>query len=75
MKRSLLFLSGLLSLRLFGQMTTWQGPEGFASERYYMVTVNGQPVPVSDTPIASYAVFDFSGKVNVEVTTMFDVIA
>ena len=37
------------------------------------VKVNGQPVPVYDTPIASYAVFDFSGKVNVEVTTMFDV--
>jgi len=61
MKRSLLFLSGLLSLKLFGQMTTWQGPEGFASDRYYKLTVNGQPVPVYDTPIASYAVFDFSG--------------
>jgi hypothetical protein len=73
MKRSLIFLSGLLSLSLFGQVTTWQGPEGFASDQYYMVKVNGQPVPVYDTPIASYAVFDFSGKVNVEVTTMFDV--
>jgi hypothetical protein len=73
MKRSLFFLSGILSLRLFGQVTTWQGPEGFDSDRYYTVKVNGQPVPVYDTPIASYAVFDFSGKVNVEVTTMFDV--
>jgi hypothetical protein len=73
MKPSLFFLSGILSLRLFGQVTTWQGPDGFASDRYYTVNVNGQPVPVYDTPIASYAVFDFSGQVNVEVTTMFDV--
>jgi hypothetical protein len=55
------------------QVVTWQGPEGFASARYYQVKVNGTPVPVYDTPIASYAVFDFTGKVTVEVTTMFDV--
>jgi hypothetical protein len=55
------------------QVVSWQGPEGFASARYYQVKVNGTPVPVYDTPIASYAVFDFTGKVTVEVTTMFDV--
>jgi hypothetical protein len=67
-----------LALLLLGtlgeaQVVTWQGPEGFASTRYYQVKVNGTPVPVYDTPIASYAVFDFTGKVTVEVTTMFDV--
>jgi len=66
----LLFLS---SASVFAQVITWQGPEGFASEKYYKVKVNGVNVPVYDTPIASYAVFDFKGIVNVEVTTMFDV--
>jgi len=55
------------------QVTTWQGPEGFASDKYYTVKVNGINVPVYDTPIASYAVFDFTGKVTVEVNTMYDV--
>jgi len=69
---------GLISLVFlcycsYGQITTWQGPEGFASTKYYQVKVNGKPVPVYDTPIASYAVFDFSGEVNVEVNTMYDV--
>jgi hypothetical protein len=35
--------------------------------------VNGQALSVYDTPIASYAVFDFTGKVTVEIETMFDV--
>lgn len=56
-----------------GQVVTWQGPEGFSSARYYQVRVNGTEVPVYDTPIASYAIFDFSGKVKVEVKTMDDV--
>lgn len=59
--------------RLFSQVVTWQGPEGFASDKYYRVTVNGIPVPVYDTPIASYALFDFTGKVEVEVNSMFDI--
>jgi hypothetical protein len=55
------------------QVTTWKAPEGFASAKFYTVKVNGVSVPVYDTPIASYAVFDFTGKVTVEVTTMYDV--
>jgi hypothetical protein len=55
------------------QVTTWQAPKGFASDAYYQVKVNGIQVPVFDTPIASYAVFDFKGEVNVEVNTMYDV--
>lgn len=55
------------------QVITWQGPEEFVSAKYYQVKVNGVSIPVYDTPIASYAVFDFSGDVDVEVTTMFDV--
>jgi hypothetical protein len=72
MNRILLFL---LVISSFGhaQVVTWQGPEGFASDKFYAVKVNGTPVPVYDTPIASYAVFDFTGKVTVEITTMFDV--
>lgn len=57
----------------FSQVTTWKSPEGFASDKYYQVKVNGTPVPVYDTPIASYAVFDFTGKVTVEINTMYDV--
>ncbi len=63
----------LLNYGVHAQVTTWQGPEGFASDKYYTVKVNGKPVPVYDTPIASYAFFDFTGSVTVEVNTMFDV--
>ena len=62
-----------LSFSIKAQITTWQGPEGFASAKYYQVTVNGKPVPVYDTPIASYAAFDCTGEAKVEVTTMYDV--
>jgi hypothetical protein len=65
------FLS--LLMNLMAQVTTWQAPDGFASDKYYQVKVNGTTVPVFDTPIASYAVFDFTGEVNVEVNTMYDV--
>lgn len=63
----------LFTVHTFSQITTWQAPEGFASDKYYQVMVNGISVPVYDTPIASYAVFDFSGEANVEVNTMYDV--
>lgn len=69
----LVFLFLLFSLNVFSQVTTWQAPEGFASDKYYTVKVNGTAVPVFDTPIASYAVFDFQGEVNIEVNTMYDV--
>lgn len=73
MKNILMLIVSLLALRSFSQVTTWQPPEGFASERYYQVKVNGTPVPVFDTPVASYAVFDMAGDVTVEVSTMYDV--
>lgn len=62
-----------ISLVTGGQVITWQGPEGFASDKYYRVKVNGIPVEVYDTPIASYLAFDFTGEVTVEVETLFDV--
>lgn len=72
--RSLLVLTFFFcNVIIYSQVTTWQGPEGFASDKYYSVKVNGVSVPVYDTPIASYAVFDFTGKANVEVNTMYDV--
>jgi len=72
--RKLIFVLFLLNaINLTGQVTTWQAPEGFASDKYYSVKVNGVQVPVFDTPIASYAIFDFEGEVNVEVNTMYDV--
>lgn len=73
MKIIILFGILLFSMGAFSQVTTWQAPEGFASEKYYQVKVNGMAVPVFDTPIASYAVFDFKGEVKVEVNTMYDV--
>lgn len=73
MKHNILLLFILISMSLFSQVTTWQAPEGFASTKYYQVKVNGIAVPVFDTPIASYAVFDFKGKAQVEVNTMYDV--
>ncbi|MEO5975967.1 MAG: glycosyl hydrolase family 28 protein [Chryseolinea sp.] len=63
----------IISTTLSAQVITWKAPEGFASEKYYRVKVNGVDVPVYDTPIASYAIFDFTGSVKVEVTTMYDV--
>ena len=66
---SLLFLS----LTAISQVTTWQAPVGFASDKFYRVKVNGSQIPVYDTPIASYAIFDFSGEAEVEINTMFDV--
>jgi hypothetical protein len=79
-QKNAIFLKILVSLSfllfawsVLAQITTWQAPEGFASNRYYQVKVNGTPVPVFDTPIASYAVFDMSGEAKVEVSTMYDV--
>lgn len=73
MKSIFTFCLILFATSVFSQVTAWQGPEGFASGKYYQVKVNGTAVPVYDTPIASYAVFDFQGEVNVEVNTMYDV--
>lgn len=73
MKHIIFLLFLFLSLGLYSQVTTWKAPEGFASTKYYQVKVNGTEVPVFDTPIASYAIFDFKGEVNVEVSTMYDV--
>ncbi len=73
MKKIALFTLLCLSINLFSEVITWQGPVGFSSTKYYEVKVNGISVPVYDTPIASYAIFDFTGKVDVEVSTMFDV--
>jgi hypothetical protein len=79
-QKNTIFLKILVSLSfflfawsVFAQITTWQPPEGFASNRYYQVKVNGTPVPVFDTPVASYAVFDMTVEAKVEVSTMYDV--
>jgi hypothetical protein len=55
------------------EVVTYPGPAAWVSNRYYEVTVNGKPVSVYDTPIASHAVFDFTGEVTVEIRTMYDV--
>jgi hypothetical protein len=69
---SLLFLI-VPALLQAQRVTTWRPPEGEASDRYYRVTVDGVEVPVYDTAIASWAMFDFEGVVTVRVETMFDV--
>lgn len=73
MKKLVALLAWLFVWPAFAGVTTWQPPDGFASDKYYSVKVNGVPVPVYDTPIASYAVFDMTGEVTVEVNTMYDV--
>lgn len=73
MKNLIVVVLFCLSSSAFAQVTTWQPPEGFSSQKYYQVKVNGVEIPVYDTPIASYALFDFKGEVNIEVNTMFDV--
>lgn len=73
MKTIILFGILFLSIGTYAQITTWSAPEGFASDKYYHVKVNGIQVPVYDTPIASYAVFDMKGEVSIEVNTMYDV--
>ena len=73
MKNLLVLFFFMFAANAKSQVTTWQAPQGFASEAYYQVKVNGIQVPVFDTPIASYAVFNFKGEVNVEVNTMYDV--
>ena len=74
MKKTIFILSILLlTITVRAEVITWNAPDGFASDKYYQVKVNGVNIPVFDTPIASYAVFDFTGEVSVEVNTSFDV--
>jgi hypothetical protein len=68
----LLFVFGL-PFFIQAQVTTWKSPTGFSSEKYYQVKVNGVEVPVYDTPVASYILFDFTGDAKVEVNTIYDV--
>lgn len=73
LKIAFLLVTSAFCSTALAQVTTWQPPEGFSSQKYYTVTVNGVAVPVYDTPIASYAVFDFTTNAKVEVNTTFDV--
>jgi|GEM_PF-5548133 len=73
MKTLFFFLFLLPAVSAFSVINTWKAPAGYASNKYYQVKVNGTPVQVFDTPIASYAIFDFQGEANVEVNTMYDV--
>ena len=73
MKTLFFFLFLLPAVSAFSVINTWKAPAGYASNKYYQVKVNGTPVPVFDTPIASYAIFDFQGDAKVEVNTMYDV--
>jgi hypothetical protein len=73
MKYIKIFSLLLLSVVCNAEVITWKGPSEMVSNKYYEVKVNGKPVAVYDTPIASYAVFDFTGEVNVEVNTLYDV--
>lgn len=73
MKKLITLLAWLIVWPALAQVKTWNAPEGFASDKYYQVKVNGVPIPVFDTPIASYAVFDMTDEVKVEVSTMYDV--
>jgi len=73
MKKLIALLFLVLPVFMQAQISTWKAPDSFASTKYYSVKVNGVEVPVFDTPIASYALFDFDGKANVEINTMYDV--
>ena len=73
MRKTITLFFILFAMATQAEVITWKAPEGYASDQYYRVKVNGIDVPVYDTPIASYAVFDFTEEVTVEVNTMFDV--
>ncbi len=51
----------------------WQGPEGMASNANYTLFINGEEIEVYEMEVASYAIFDFTGEVEITVETRFDV--
>ncbi|MCM5661847.1 glycosyl hydrolase family 28 protein [Galbibacter mesophilus] len=74
MFRKLIFILSCFAIFIAeAQITTWKGPEGFSSDAFFQVKVNGTPVEVYNTPMASYCSFDFEKGVTVEVTTKYDV--
>ncbi|MDX2195225.1 MAG: glycosyl hydrolase family 28 protein [Cytophagales bacterium] len=68
-----IFIAAIISAAYLShaQVTTWEGPKEFVSTKYYKVKVNGIPVSVYDTPIASYTTFDFKGEVVVQVVSPY----
>jgi len=71
MKNLIVFIFIATCMALHAEVYSWQLPAGMVSQKYYNVKVNGINVPVYDTPICSYATFDFTGEVNVEVSSSF----
>ena len=67
----ILLLLTLLRITSFAEVITWKVLEGFDSGKYYSVRVNGVKTPVFDIAVASWASFDFRGKVTVDVTTIY----
>jgi len=46
---------------------TWPAPAELSPSNYFQVQANGHDVFVYDAPIASYSMFDFTGKVDVRI--------
>lgn len=56
-----------------GKIITWTAPAEINPSAYYQVQVNNENVFVYDSPIASYAMFDFEGTVDVKIKAGRDV--
>ncbi len=52
---------------------TWTAPPEIKPSAYYMVQANGKNVFVYDSPVASYAMFDFEGIAEVTIKARRDV--
>lgn len=64
------FVSCVLAAGVVAQVVVFPATDGVARSSQYEVFANGQPVPVYDGPVSSYAMFDFSGSVDVRVRSL-----
>jgi len=55
------------------KIITWPAPEEINSSAYYQVQANNENVFVYDSPVASYAMFDFQGTADVTINAYRDV--
>ncbi len=55
------------TVREDARLVTWPAPEGAVLDEGFTLRVNGQPVSVYGTQVAAFAIFDFTGVVEVEI--------
>lgn len=69
----IIFLVPLVSDTCKGQIITWPAPAEINPSVYYQVLANNENVFVYDSPVASYAMFDFQGTADVTIKAYRDV--